>query len=90
MFEWAQQDLGQRLFQMRTDRNLSLEKVAADIRMKAETIADAENGRGDPKLSTITRLFAFYGRFARVLPEHRSNVLPRCRGVNPPSAALQP
>lgn len=94
MFEWAKRDLGQRLFLLRDDLGWSLEKVARAVRMKAETIADLENGRGDPKFSSITRLNAFYGRYTRVLPERRDNIPPaertapsRPRGVN---RALQP
>src|SRR5688572_28867273 len=87
LFEWARQDLGARLFSLRSTRGWSLEKVALAARMKAETVADAENGRGDPKLSTITRLLAVYGFYTRLLPERRDNVAPRCRGVNRAEAA---
>jgi len=82
MFQWAQQDLGKRLYGLREDLGWSLERVATAIKMKAETIADAENSRGDPKLSTISRLLAFYGYYTRVLPERAANVAPRCRGAN--------
>lgn len=81
MFEWAKNDVGARLFALRTDRGWSLERVATAAAMKAETVADAENGRGDPKLSTISRLLAVYGYYTRLLPDRPANVTPRCRGV---------
>lgn len=81
MFEWAKQDLGARLYTMRTDRCWSLERVAKAAAMKAETVADVENGRGDHKFSTITRLLCVYGCYTRVLPDRASNVAPRSRGV---------
>lgn len=87
MFEWAKQDLGARLFTMRTDRHWSLERVAQGVRMKAETIADIENGRGDHKFSSITRLLAFYGYGTRVLPERTVNIASRSRGANQAAAA---
>lgn len=82
LFDWAKQDVGARLFAMREGQGWSLEKVAALAGMRAETVADLENGRGDPKLSTITRLLAVYGYYTRVLPERPSNLAPGCRGVN--------
>lgn len=81
MFEWAQKDLGARLFALRDELGWSQEKVARAARMKAETVADLENGCGDPKLSSITRLLAVYGRYARLLPERRANVVSRSRGA---------
>ena len=86
--EWALNDLGKRIHNAREWQGWSLEKLAARSRVNAQTIADIENGRSDPNLSSITRIFRAFGRYVRVLPEpipsgqstQAAEVNPRGRG----------
>lgn len=70
-------DIGARIHAEREWRGLSLEELAKRTRQNPQSIADIENGRSDPNISTITRIFRAFSWYVRVLPEPMSSYQPR-------------
>lgn len=52
--------LGQKLYELRKRQDKTQAQVAAEVKMTAAMISDFEKDKGDPSLSTLNRLAAYY------------------------------
>lgn len=82
VFERALLDVGRALHALRERQGWSQEAEAIAAGLHRETVCELERCQGDPRLSTIVRLFYIHG--FRFQVELRANPQPRIDGYNQP------